>query len=447
MTGKIQFVTTSDGVRIAYRTTGAGRPLVFVRGWISHLEWLGREPVSRSFFEALASVRTVVQYDARGNGLSDREPPGLELEDLSLDIEAIADHLGLETFDLYGQTFGGPIAITYASAHPERVSKLILDGTFARGSELATPEMRAAFISGIRVYWAGMVRVFDDLTHPNLARDSSALGPTRDSISAEVAARLYDLAYRLDVSELLASTRAPTLVMHRIASRAIPFRLGRELASQIPGARFVPLEGSAHNPWSGDMNGVLEAIGDFLGEPIALKEAPDRSARRESSVTILFTDMASSTALTGRLGDAGAQELVRAHNRMVREALNRHQGREIKHTGDGIMASFASATAGLECAIDIQRAVASHNEAAETPFRVCVGLNAGEPVEEASDLFGTAVQLAARITDRAQPGEILLSNVVRELVSGKGFRFSDRGETELKGFDEPVRLFELKHAE
>ncbi len=424
---------------------GAGHPLIFVRGWISHLEVLGREPLSRRFFEALASVRTVIQYDARGNGLSDREPAGLGLEDLSLDIEAIADYLGLETFDLYGQTFGGPIAITYISAHPERVSSLILDGTFARGRELATPEIRAAFISGIRVYWPGMVRVFDDLTNPELARDSKALTPTRDSISAEVAAQLYDLAYRLDVSELLPRIGTPTLVMHRQGSRAIPFRLGRELASLIPGARLIPLEGAAHNPWSEGMDRVLEAIGDFLGEVIELSGVTETSARREASVTILFTDMESSTPLTSRLGDEGAQKLVRAHNRIVREALGRHRGFEIKHTGDGIMASFASATAGLECAIDIQKAVASHNEVSETPFRVCVGMNAGEPVEEESDLFGTAVQLAARLRDYAQPGEILVSNVVRELVAGKGFHFVDRGLATLKGFEEPVRLFELRY--
>jgi class 3 adenylate cyclase len=155
--------------------------------------------------------------------------------------------------------------------------------------------------------------------------------------------------------------------------------------------------------------------------------------------------MESSTALTGHLGDERAQELLRAHNQIVRGALTRHGGSEIKHTGDGIMASFASASGGLECAMEIQRRVAERNERAEVPFGVRIGLNSGEPVAEESDLFGTAVQLAARISGHAEAGQVLVSNVVRELVSGKGFLFADRGSVPLKGFEEPIRLFELHY--
>jgi class 3 adenylate cyclase len=189
------------------------------------------------------------------------------------------------------------------------------------------------------------------------------------------------------------------------------------------------------------MSACLRAVRDFLGDRD--DREPVERPRGRGSVTILFTDMESSTPLTSRLGDEGAQELVRAHNRIVREALQRHRGTEIKHTGDGIMASFASATAALECAVDIQRLVAARNDEADVGFRVRIGLNAGEPVAEESDLFGTAVQLAARIRDHAQAGEILVSNVVRELVAGKGFLFSDRGHAALKGFDEPARIFEV----
>jgi adenylate cyclase len=147
-------------------------------------------------------------------------------------------------------------------------------------------------------------------------------------------------------------------------------------------------------------------------------------------VTILFTDMEGSTALTQRLGDDGAQKVVRAHNRIVREALAAHGGSEIKHTGDGLMVSFPSATRALECAVTIQKRVAEHvAKHPDVPLSVRVGLNAGEPVAEAGDYFGTAVQLAARICDMASPGEILVSAVVRDLAAGKGFAFDDRGET------------------
>ena len=155
--------------------------------------------------------------------------------------------------------------------------------------------------------------------------------------------------------------------------------------------------------------------------------------------------MESSTALRQRLGDAKAQELVRTHNVIVREGLKAHGGREIKHTGDGIMASFPSASRGLECAVVIQRGVAAHaEEHPETFLRVYIGLNAGEPIAEEEDLFGTSVDLAARICAHAGPGEILASDVVRQLVAGKGFLFSDRGETELRGFEDPVKLWDLR---
>ena len=161
-------------------------------------------------------------------------------------------------------------------------------------------------------------------------------------------------------------------------------------------------------------------------------------------VTILFTDIESSTALTQRLGDAKAQELVRTHNSIVRDALSAHHGSGIKHTGDGIMASFATASAALECAIAIQRAVTMSNEPA---LAVHIGINAGEPLAEEDDLFGTSVQLARRICDHAEGAEILASNVVREIAAGKGFLFSDRGATALRGFEDPVQLWEVRWRE
>ncbi|MCI0883896.1 MAG: adenylate/guanylate cyclase domain-containing protein, partial [Chloroflexi bacterium] len=157
----------------------------------------------------------------------------------------------------------------------------------------------------------------------------------------------------------------------------------------------------------------------------------------------LFTDVEGSTPLTQRLGDAKARELLREHERMVREALKAHGGSEVKTMGDGFMTSFGSATKALECAIAIQRAFAERNDSAEEPIKVRIGLNAGEPIAEDEDLFGTTVNMAARICAKAGGGEILAPIVVRELVAGKEFLFSDRGETELRGFEDPVRVFEV----
>jgi adenylate cyclase len=240
--------------------------------------------------------------------------------------------------------------------------------------------------------------------------------------------------------------RSPTLILQRREVAAVPgVEVAKGLASGIPDARLVLLEGAALFPWVGDMEAVLAAIDEFLGEAEPAPTARGAPSREPGGfVTILFTDVEGSTALTERLGDAKARVVLRNHERIVREALRAHGGAEVKAMGDGFMASFSSATRGLECAIAMQRAFAANNEEnPDTPIRVRMGLNAGEPVAEDEDLFGTAVQVAARVCAHAQPCQILASNVVQELAAGKGFAFSDQGEAALKGLDKPVRLYEL----
>jgi class 3 adenylate cyclase len=251
----------------------------------------------------------------------------------------------------------------------------------------------------------------------------------------------------LDVTDLLPQVKAPTLVLHRREARFPDTELVKGLTSRIPDARLVLLEGASLLPFVGDMESVVRAIDEFLGLEVADVLQPVGPRRAGGLMTILFTDMEGSTTLTQRLGDAKAQEVLRTHNTIVRHALKAHSGSEIKHTGDGIMASFASASRALECAIAIQRAFAQHNESAEEPIRVRIGLNAGEPIAEEEDLFGTAVQLAARVCGKAEPGQILAPIVVRELAAGKGFLLSDRGDVALRGFEDPVRLYELRWRE
>jgi len=245
---------------------------------------------------------------------------------------------------------------------------------------------------------------------------------------------------------LLSEVRSAALVLHRREALTPSVDVARSLASGIPNARLALLEGSSLAPFLEDTDAVLKAIDEFLGEgekAAGEAEQPEAGAFR----TILFTDVEGSTALTQRLGDAKARELLREHERIVREALKSHGGSEVKTTGDGFMTSFSSATRALESAIAMQRAFAEHNESAQEPIRVRVGLNAGEPVAEEEDLFGTAVNLAKRICDQAEPGQILASDVVQQLAAGKGFTFADQGEATLKGFDEPVRLHEVRWQE
>jgi len=449
---QIRFCTSSDGVRIAYATVGQGPPLVRIRPWFTHLEFEWESPIWRSLIDASCARHLLIRHDGRGMGLSDHQVSDYSPEAQVRDLEAVVDALGLERFALWGLSQGGATSIAYAVRYPERVSRLILQGSFARmGWQIDTEEGQQRFhtaLSLIRQGWGTDLpahrQFFTSLFIPDA--DAEAIKEfnemQRVSASPENAAALLSAMRDTDVSELLSHVRAPTLVVHCRGDAVVPFESGRELAVGIPGARFLPLDSRNHVPLPNEPAAeVLEkAVEEFLaeGEEVAAGGAPS------GLVTILFTDMEGSTGLTQRLGDAKAQEVLRTHNTIVRDALKAHSGSQIKHTGDGIMASFTSARRALECAIAIQRALAQHNVSAEESIRVRIGLNAGEPVAEEKDLFGTAVQLAARICAQAQPGEILVPIVVRELAAGKGFLFADLGDVALRGFEDPVRLYEVR---
>jgi class 3 adenylate cyclase len=452
----VRFARTADGLTIAYASEGTGPPLVLVRGWITHLELTAADVSIAAFLGALQQHREVVRYDGRGNGLSSRSLGGhVTLDQLVLDIEAVVDALGAPTVTLWGSSFGGPAAIAYAARHPDTVDGLVLDGTYANGGRLGTPEQRQQFVSMLelaRIQPEGVFAALSFMTDPDPGSGHEArVARLRQSIDAEAVVTLYSALYEFDVDDLLGQIRVPTLVLHRRGSRSIPFDQGRELAAGIPGATFVGLEGRAHNLWEERPAEALDAIGRFLGLPLELPPRPERRTAPPAPTTddalpmaVLFTDMVGSTELTGRIGDEDAQTILRDHNAIVRRALEATRGREVKHTGDGIMASFPTVSAALTCAARIQQQIDEHNTSDPThPLRVKVGINAGEPLSEDDDLFGTVVQLSARVCDRAGAGEVLVTNLVREMVAGKGFAFTDRGVVELKGFAEPVRLWSL----
>jgi class 3 adenylate cyclase len=445
---EIRFCKTSDGVRIAYATLGDGPAWVRVPPWVSHLEFFWNNPLFRTRIEEEAKLFQVVRYDKRGTGLSDRNVSDFSVDARVRDLEAVVDDMNLRKFVLSGFSEGGPIAIAYAAKHPRRVSRLVLSGTFARGSALSSPAVGQALHALVKAEWGLGSATLSSLFMANPSPEQQQfflrlqqVGATRE----DAAAMLLAIA-EVDVSELLPAIKVPTLVVHGRRDRAVAFESGRELAGGIRNARLVVHEGG-HVPTDEETNQFIQAaILEFLAEEAPVKhKTPPRRRGGAGPLTILFTDMESSTALTQRLGDSGAQELVHAHNAVVRDALSAHGGSEIKHTGDGIMASFASASGGLECAIAMQQAFAARDAGSGgPPVRVRIGLNAGEPVAEDADLFGTAVQLAKRVCDAAEPGMILASNVVRELAAGKGFLFADHGDHALRGFEDPVRLYEVR---
>lgn len=453
---RIHFARASDGVSIAYTTMGAGPALLLVNGWVSHLELDTANPASARYLEGLSDGgrRRLIRFDTRGSGLSDRDVEDLSVEARARDIEAVVDAMGLDKVAVYAWSMNGPPAIIYAAENPGKVSHLILYGTFASQKHTEREPLGHALVDLIRAEWRIGSRAIVEFEYPGADKEVADLINTyqRSASSGEVAAAMLEEAlFRVDVREYLPKLTIPTLVLHRSGDQAFPAACGRELASLLPHGHFVPLPGDVHPPFFGDTQAVLDAINEFLatGDGHADAERSGPGIRVAPGLQIiLFTDMEGSTSLTQRLGDARAQDLVRTHNSIVREALQAHEGAEIKHTGDGIMASFASPSRAIECAAAIQQAIADLGESSsDAPLRVRIGLNAGEPVAEGEDLFGTAVQMAARIAARAEPGQILVSDVVRQLAAGKGFLFSDEGDVALRGFEDPVRLFGVRWQE
>jgi class 3 adenylate cyclase len=386
----------------------------------------------------------LIRYDGRGNGLSQRDQADYSLEGHVRDLEAVIDAVGSEPVAILGVFHSGPAAIAYAARHPERVSHLLLWCTYAAGRDY----WQAAQAEGLRVLRQTDYLMFLQAAAHELfgwAEDDEATRFAEimsHAVSREDADRLIAATHDFDVETALREIDVPALVIHRRELRWLDISLSRNLASRIPGARLVVVEGPSPYPAAGDIEPPARALDDFLG-----REAP--SARSGSSHrtlrTVLFTDLVGHTEIMSRLGDELGRQYLREHERLTRASLREHGGSEVKTLGDGFLASFDGVTDAVECAAALQRRFEAWNEtdlAAElSTMTVRVGLNAGEPVEEDGDLFGATVILASRIADQAGGGEILASNTVRELSLGKRFTFEDRGEFVPKGFQHGVRLW------
>lgn len=457
-TPRIQYATTSDGISIAFAAAGEGVPMIMVPPipW-SDVEAEWADPGHRRFYEALSNGLRFIRYDSRGSGSSDHDISAEDAENyievFTRDIDAVAGKLGIERFALLGVNIGGPVAIHYAATHPGQVSHLALWCSPARVQDIGTPQGEA-----MRDLRARDFELFTETAaHAMVAGWSSGeearayAAFMRHSVPEGSPFARVLLETQFDLTDELSDIKCPTLVLHRREATFPTLEAARYIAARIPNSELVVLEGGALLPWVGDMDSIVRIYRKFLGaedRAASLSVKPAEGAKAASGlVTILFTDIEGSTTLTQHVGDAAAQETLRAHNAIVREALAKHDGKEIKHT-DGIMASFPLTSGALEAAIDIERAVEAHGKTSpDSAFRVRVGLNAGEPVAEEEDLFGSAVQLARRVCDAAPAGSIYVTDVVRQLVAGKGFLFADQGEQALRGFEEPVRVYEVSWRE
>jgi pimeloyl-ACP methyl ester carboxylesterase/DNA-binding CsgD family transcriptional regulator len=309
---QIRFCVTPAGARVAYATLGHGPPLLVPAAWIGHLELQWQDPAFRAFFGPLAVRRTVVRYDKPGCGLSDPWP-GRQTLDSDLEVlQAVADHLRLERFDLLGISTAAPLSVAFAARHPARVGRLVLYGGYADGHQVATPEVRAAMLALVRAHWGLGSDALADLFLPDASAETKAhfVRLQRAAAPAEVACELLAQCYETRVDDLVGSVTAPTLVLHRRDDRAIPYRLGRDLAARIPGARLVSLAGRSHLPYAGDAAAVVGGILEFLGDPeppgAPAAGPPDRHpgglTARQLQVAALVAEGLTNRQIADRLG-------------------------------------------------------------------------------------------------------------------------------------------------
>jgi pimeloyl-ACP methyl ester carboxylesterase/DNA-binding CsgD family transcriptional regulator len=283
---EIRFCEAAPGVRVAYATVGHGPALVVPAAWIGHLELAWRDPAVRAFYAPLAACRTVVCYDKPGCGLSD-EWPGRPTLDRDLTVlHAVVNQLELEQFDLLGISVGAPVSLAFAARQPARVRRLVVYGGYADGGQIASAQVRGAMLDMIRAHWGLGSDVLANIFLPDGSTQMKAQFAElqRGAASAEVACQLLAQCYEVQVDDLLDRISTPTLVLHREADRAIPYRLGRDLAVRIAGARLVSLAGRSHFPHAGDTSSVVRAILEFLGEA-ANQPLPGLSGSGSSPLT------------------------------------------------------------------------------------------------------------------------------------------------------------------
>jgi class 3 adenylate cyclase len=383
--------------------------------------------------------------------MSSRDVTDFSIEARMWDLEAVIEKLGVEKLVLHGIGWGGPAAITYAVRHPERVTHLILDDTQPRTRDfMDDPRIRA--LDQLTGDWEAFLE-FTTFAIYGLGRQEAApyIEQMKACVEPDTARKVFEAVRGDDVTDLLPLITMPTLIVQHIGFTKTTAEMAKEMAASIPNARLLLIDGGVLE----STEKIVRAIGELLGTGSSIDSRPGAPASvppQASVRTILFTDIVEHTEMMRRLGDKAGREVLRQHEDLTRQVLREHGGDEVKSMGDGFMASFTSVTGAVECAAALQRAFESrhHGPSADSghePIHIRIGLNAGEPIAEGGDLFGATVIMASRIAAQAGAGEILASDVVRGLSAGKGFLFADRGENVLRGFEDPVRLYELRWRE
>lgn len=430
----------SDDVCIAYQVTGDGPvDIVMAPGTMSHLDLDWEIPNRAQFFERLSRFCRLIRFDKRGTGLSDRPVSMATLEERTDDIRAVMDAVGIERAHLFGVSEGGSMACMFAATYPHRVNSLLIWGAQARwvaSADHPWGQTRAE-------HEAMLAMLHDDWpSREYLIGPGAGLGPNADPVYLEHVARYMRAAAspsavrayeemngEIDTRPILSSIRAPTLVMNRVGDPCARAAAARDMASRIPGARFREYPGDSHSMMLPDMDTILADMQEFT-----TGERPADGADRVLA-TVLFLDMVGSTDRAVALGDAGWRNLLDQFFSIVRKELARFRGREIDTAGDGFLATFDGPARAVRCALAVALAVR------QLGLDIRAGVHTGECELMGERIGGIAVHTGSRVMAKAQPGQVLVSGTVKDLVAGAGLVFSDAGSHELKGVPGEWRLF------
>jgi class 3 adenylate cyclase len=429
---------TVGGADVAYQVVGDGPlDLLWCYGLGGNVDFFWTEESSAHFIEQMASFTRTILFDRRGTGASDPVPLNAipTWEELTEDMTAVLDVAVSERSAICANLDTGPIAILYAAMHPERVTALVLRNTTARFLEdddypIGVSSAAAdSLVELLATMWG--TEDLNRLTNPSRADDAEwnrwGAMMIRASATPRAAAAQYDYFFHhVDVRQALPLIQAPTLVLHVTDSPFLSLEHGRYLSEHITGATLVEVPGGDIGPPDEETNA---RIIEFL-----TGDRPDVEVDRILT-TVLFTDIVGSTERAATLGDQKWRALLDAHDHTVRYHLRRFRGKEINTTGDGFVASFDGPARAIRCAQAITEVVR------QLGVELRMGLHTGECEVRGDDLGGLAVHVAARVAALASPGEILVSSMVKDLVSGSGLEFTDRGAHELRGVPGSWTLF------
>jgi pimeloyl-ACP methyl ester carboxylesterase len=431
--------TESGDASIAYTVEGSGPvDLLFVSGFVSHLDIVRSHPAGARFFDRLASFARLIRFDKRGQGLSG--PGRYTLEDVVADALAVLDAVGVQRASLFGVSEGGSAATMLAATHPERIEAMVQYGTWARMS--AAPDYPPGIsLDRMDEIWGRIIDNWGteellDLFAPSMAADPEARDwwarLVRAGASPSTARIMGDMYRGSDVRALLPSVAVPSLILWRSDDLIVPPGQSRAVAAGIPGARGLELRGTDHLFVAGDQDEMLDPVEEFLtGRP------PSRQSERILT-TVLFVDIVDSTTRAAAVGDHDWRGLLDRFAEAARTAVTRQRGRVVNSTGDGLLATFDGPTHAALAALEIRRRA----EAIRLDIRA--GIHTGECEVIGEDIGGIAVHIASRIESEADPGEVLASRTAKDLSIGSGLGFADRGVRRLRGVPDDWALFAVE---